>query len=184
MAMAIDRRSSYSRAAITLHWLIALAVIGQFLGIQYAEGLSREDPAMATVYMIHKSTGLTILALTLIRLFIRLRRGFIPLPQHMAGWEIVLARGTHVAFYALLLLMPLSGWIFGISADRGLDWYGIFPVPALPAGGLADAAHQFHELGAWALVILFVLHVLGALKHQFLDRDDVLARMLPAARRR
>ena len=174
----------YSAAAITLHWLIALAVIGQFIGMRYAEGLERTDPMMGTVFMLHKSTGLTILVLTLIRLGIRIPRGFLPLPEHMAGWEVVLARTTHIGFYALLLLMPLTGWIFGISAERGLDWYGLFSVPPLPLKGLAELAHEFHEYGAWVLLALFVLHVSGALKHHFLDRDLVLTRMIPGLRQR
>ncbi|MBV7256510.1 cytochrome b [Pacificimonas sp. WHA3] len=177
-------RSSYSRGAIWLHWIIALVIIGQFLGMQYDETLAETDPARGTIYMLHKSFGLTILFLTLVRLIIRLRQGFLPLPPHMAGWEVMLARVTHFGFYALLLLMPLTGWIFGVSAKRGLDYFGLVPVPVLPLEGLAELAHELHEYGAWAFVILFILHVAGALKHHYLDRDDVATRMIPMLKRR
>ncbi|MGB3723694.1 MAG: cytochrome b [Pacificimonas sp.] len=179
MAIGYAARSYYSRAAIWLHWIIALAIIGQFAGMEYGETLVKGDPITATLYMLHKSTGITILALTLLRLAIRLRRGFLPLPAHMVSWEVILARVTHIGFYVLMLLMPLSGWIFAVSAKRGLDWFGLFPVPPLPLASLADLAHEFHEIGAWALIALFVLHVLGALKHHYLDRDNVAARMIP-----
>ncbi len=179
MTVDYTTHSRYSRMAIALHWIIALAIIGQFIGMEYGESLPKGDPSLGTLYMLHKSTGITILALTILRLAIRLKRGFLPLPIHMAGWEVFLARATHVGFYLMMLLMPLSGWIFSVSAKRGLDWFGLFPVPVLPLEGLKDIAHEFHELGAWALIVLFVLHVLGALKHHFLDRDDIAARMIP-----
>ncbi|MGB7404499.1 MAG: cytochrome b [Pacificimonas sp.] len=177
--------SAYSKAAIILHWLIALLVIGQFVGMQYADTLERTDPSLGTVYMLHKSSGLTILAFTVLRLFIRLREGFPALPMHMAGWEVLLARTTHIVFYALLLIMPLSGWLFAVSAARGLDLFGLVPVPVLPSSEVVrELMHEAHEYGAWAFLVLFVLHVLGALKHHFLDRDMVLTRMLPLVRRR
>lgn len=184
MGTGYVQRSRYSRAAIWLHWIIALAIIGQFVGMEYGETLAKGDPFAGTLYMLHKSTGITILVLTLLRLLIRVRRGFLPLPAHMVSWEVVLARMTHAGFYGLMLLMPLSGWIFAVSAKRGLDWFGLFAIPPLPLDGLKDLAHQFHEIGAWALIALFVLHVLGALKHHYLDRDDVAARMVPFLSRR
>ncbi|EMD84149.1 cytochrome b [Pacificimonas flava] len=179
----MSKRSPYSSAAITLHWLIALLVIGQFIGIQYAHGLPEGDPSTGTVYMIHKSTGITILALTLIRLIIRLTESFPPLPVHMARWEVILARGTHILFYLLLLIVPLAGWAFAVTPERGLDWYGVLPIPALPLSGARDVLHDVHEIAAQGIFYLFFLHVAGALKHHFLDRDDVLTRMIPALRR-
>lgn len=177
-------RSRYSSSSVLLHWVIALLVAIQYLGITYLEGLERGDPFLGPGYMLHKSTGLTILALTLLRILLRLCERFKPLPRHMAGWEKLFARATHIGFYFLLLLMPLSGWIFGVSVERGLYWYGLFSVPVLPLDGLSEAAHEAHEFGAYALLILIALHVAGALKHHFLDRDAVLHRMLPLVRPR
>lgn len=177
-------RSRYSSLSIFLHWLIALLVAGQFIGMSYLEGLERGDPFLGPGYMLHKSTGLTILALTLVRIVARLTEKFPELPEHMAMWERILARSTHIGFYGLLLLMPVSGWAFGVTAERGLDWYGLFGVPELPLAGLREVAHEAHEVGAYAFLVLIAAHVAGALKHHLLDRDTVLHRMLPVVRQR
>ena len=172
-------RSRYSTAAILLHWTIAALIIFQFAYMFFfIENLERGDPAMGSAYELHKSIGITILALTLVRLVMRLTEGFKPLPAHMAPWEVFLARFTHIAFYMLLLIVPLTGWIFAVSPDRGLDLFGLFPVPDLGIG-VRDAAHELHELLVWPFILLIVLHIVGALKHHFIDRDEVLARMLP-----
>ncbi|MEO0500373.1 MAG: cytochrome b [Pseudomonadota bacterium] len=179
MAGTARALGSYSGAAIALHWVIALAIFGQLIGIEYAESLPKGDPALPFLFMMHKSTGLTILGLTLVRVIMRLQRGFLPLPVHMSGWEVALARASHVGFYALLLLMPLTGWIFSVSAERTFDWYGLFAVPPLPLRAFAETAHELHEWGATAFLVLIGLHIAGALKHQFLDRDGLMRRMLP-----
>jgi cytochrome b561 len=184
-----QRRSSYSRMAIALHWTIALLVIGNVAGGLYMSNLfdSQQPELMAEgaeIAGFHKPVGLLILALTLWRLVLRLREDFIPLPGHMKGWEIVLARFTHVGFYVVLLVLPLTGWAFAVTSERPLSFFGLFDVPILP---ITDAArgvlHEVHENAGMLAAALIVLHVLGALKHHFLDRDDVLARMLPLVRR-
>jgi cytochrome b561 len=181
--------SSYSRMAITLHWVIALLVIGNIAGGLYMSSLfDTEQPELmaqgAEIAGLHKPTGILILALTLWRLALRLREDFVPLPGHMKGWEIVLARFTHVGFYVLLLVLPLTGWAFAVTAERPLSVFGLFEMPVLP---ITDAArgltHEVHETAGKLALVLVVLHVLGALKHHFLDRDDVVARMLPFLRR-
>lgn len=184
---ATARRSRYSQVSIALHWLIALLVIGNLIG-----GLTHEywtdsaDPAMkatgAQIMAIHKSIGLTVLVLTLVRIAWRLGHPWLPLPDHMTRFERVLARATHYGFYALLLLLPLSGWAM-VSAGRRagpVSWFGAFSVPKLPTGGLDhELFEQVHGVLGWTAVALVALHVAGALKHQYFDRDEVLARMLP-----
>ncbi|MBZ6378802.1 hypothetical protein B5C34_11005 [Pacificimonas flava] len=172
----------YSVLTITLHWLIALLVLFQFVSINILDGMAEGDPRIGTGYMLHKSVGITILVLTLVRIVTRLAEGFRPLPVHMAAWERVLARATHIGFYVFLVLIPLSGWAFAVTDERSLHLFGLFQIPEL---GLVPRQlwHEVHEQAPALLVILFVLHVLGALKHQFLDRDAILARMLPGAGR-
>ncbi|MEE4351197.1 MAG: cytochrome b [Pacificimonas sp.] len=172
----------YSTLTVSLHWLLALLVLFQYASIQYLQSLERGDPSLGLGYMLHKSVGITILTLTLFRVILRVKEGFEPLPVHMAGWEKLLARGTHFGFYALLLLIPLSGWAFAVTPDRPLAVFGVIPVPDLGIG-MREFWHNMHEWLQWGLLGLFGLHVLGALKHYFIDRDGVPARMIPFLRR-
>ncbi|MFZ4689517.1 MAG: cytochrome b [Polymorphobacter sp.] len=190
--MPITDRSRYSRVAIWLHWLIGLVIIGNLIGgLTLDLFLDSADLAMKalgfTIIGLHKSLGLTVIVLTLVRIGWRLANPPPPLPSHMTRAETLLARGTHLAFYVLMLAMPLSGWAM-VSTGKTLwpiPWFGLFNVPHLPLprslGGLFS---ESHELLGWLTIALIVLHILAGLKHQILDRDDLLARMLPFLRRR
>ena len=186
--------SSYSRTAITLHWVIALLLIGNFVGgLLMGDLLDSTDPAMRrlgfTVIQLHKSFGLTILVLSLLRLGVRLTAGTPPLPDHMTSIERLLSKLTHWGFYAVMILVPLSGWVMVSASPLGFPtvWFGLFEWPHLPiptSKPVAGAASEAHEIMAFLGAGLFVLHVAGALKHHYFDRDDVLARMLPHLKRR
>lgn len=188
-------RSSYSRAAITLHWLIALLLIGNFLGGVFmgdllAPSATPEQKQLGfKIIQFHKSMGLTILALSLLRLATRLVSSPPPLPAHMTSTERLLAKATHWAFYAVMILVPLTGWVMVSASPLGFPtlWFGLFEWPHLPietSKATSDAASEAHEIIAFAGAGLLLLHVAAALKHHYMDRDDVLARMLPMVRRR
>ena len=193
MSRAAGARSAYSRTAIALHWLIALMIVGNFAGgLLMGDLLNSPDPADKqlgfTIVQLHKSMGLTILVLSLARLGVRLAAGAPPLPFHMTSTERLLARLTHWGFYAIMILVPLSGWAMVSASPLGFPtvWFGLFEWPHLPietSRHLSGTASEVHEILAFAGAGLFVLHVAGALKHHFMDRDDVLARMLPFLRR-
>jgi cytochrome b561 len=187
-------RSSYSAIAIALHWLIALLIIGNFAGGLLMDSLLDPSATAAqkklgfTVVQLHKSFGLTVLVLSLLRLALRLVAGAPPLPAHMTPVERLLARVTHWGFYAIMILVPLSGWVMVSASPMGFptQWFGLFEWPHLPvetSKATSGSAGEAHEIMAWIGLGLFVLHVGGALKHQFLDRDDVLSRMLPFLKR-
>ena len=188
-------RSSYSRAAITLHWLIALLLIGNFLGGVFmgdllAPSATPEQKQLGfKIIQFHKSMGLTILVLSLLRLATRLVSSPPPLPAHMTSTERLLAKATHWAFYAVMFLVPLTGWVMVSASPLGFPtlWFGLFEWPHLPietSKATSDAASEAHEIIAFAGAGLLLLHVAAALKHHYMDRDDVLARMLPMVRRR
>ena len=171
----------YSNVSIALHWVIALLVFGQ-IGLVMAHDAT-EGPASANFMMLHKSGGLLILMLTLVRILWRFKEPLKPLPVEMPGWQKLLARVTQIGFYVLLIGMPLGGWAASSAAGREILFFGLFEWPLLPIGGGREAAGRFmdmHSLAAKALYVLLALHILGALKHQFLDKDNVLRRMLPA----
>ena len=181
----------YGTIAMTLHWLIALAVIAMLVIGKIMADLDNDDPNRFTLIQFHKSTGLTILFLTLLRIGWRLTNAVPPLPVAMRTWERWAAHSTHFVFYVLLLTIPLSGWTIASSSSLGIPtvWFGMFEVPNLP--GIQDApdrkdlhkqAQEMHELLGNLMILLFLLHVGAALKHHFWDRDSVLRHMLPFTR--
>jgi len=180
-----EPRNRYSTVSLVLHWLIAVLVVAQILLIQAHE--ATDGPISREFVNLHKSVGLSILVLTLVRLGWRLANPAIPLPASTPRWQKLAARATHVLFYLLLLAMPLVGWAASSAAGREIIWFGLFEWPALPIGGGRDMAPDLmdvHETAATLLIALDVLHILGALKHHFIDRDNVLHRMIPLIPRR
>ena len=170
----------YSSVSILLHWVIAVLVIGQIGTVMAMDAAS--DDMRPLWSMLHKSGGMAILMLTLVRIAWRFREPWKPLPVQMPSWQKVIARISHVGFYAVLLAMPLLGWAASSAAGRGFEFYGLFDWPLLPVGGGRETARglmDIHSLGAKVLYVLLFLHIAGALKHQFLDRDNELRKMLP-----
>lgn len=179
-AAARDYRR-YSRGAIWFHWTIGLLVILNIVLIIGHEALD-----WATVGT-HKAIGITVLILSLGRLGWRLTHRPPPLPP-IPGWQVGLAHTVHWMFYVLLIALPLSGWWMSSAGEtlRPLNWFGLFDIPYLPVtrgpGGLGGAAHDFHVTVGLLTIPLILLHVAGALKHHFRDRNSVLARMAPWVR--
>ena len=177
------RDERYSTVAITLHWLIAFFII-----VNLIVGIGHESiPAMRAWMPGHKAIGVTVLFLTLVRITWRLVYRPPALPAAMPAWEKGTAHATHWALYALLLLLPLTGWMMVSGPDhrRPLTWFGAFDIPYLPGGTSgADLGGSWHGALGWSMVVLIVIHAGAALRHHVLLRDGVLARMLPALARR
>lgn len=172
---------------MTLHWLIALLVIGNLVGGHLVEDFedSADQAQKAigeTIVFLHMSIGVTVLALTAVRAGWRLANPPPALPGYMTKFERLAARVTHIGFYVLLFILPLSGWTMVSTAltPQPVPWFGLFILPPLilPAS-LRGLFHESHELVGWAMVALILLHVGAALKHRIFDRDDLVARMLP-----
>jgi len=179
-------RDTYGTVAVTLHWLIAIAIL---VNIRY--GVTMVDNEDYAAYQTHKSLGITILALSLLRLAWRLANPPPPLPAHMPRWERFAAHASHWAFYALMIGVPLGGWLY-ISASPTSDYvttkvWGLFELPLIPPlpdladrKAIADRLEDAHAvMGFYGFLGLMALHVAAALKHHFWDRDTVLTRMIP-----
>lgn len=182
MENASTTSDRYSRGAVVLHWLIALLIILNIIGAFVAEDLSKADEAIVIGY--HKATGITILVLTLARIVWRLMHKAPPMVETLKAWEAALARVTHAGFYFLMLAVPLSGWAMHSAHSKGksVSLFGLFDVPALPVGSdepTADMFHELHEIFAFVMIGLFLLHVGAALKHHFVDKDGTMRRMVP-----
>ncbi len=169
----------YTKVAIWLHWLIGLAVIVNICLAMLTEGLPKETRSAAMG--LHKALGITILALTVIRILWRLGHRPPSLPAATPAWQRPLSKLVHFLFYMLLILLPLSGWVWMSAADRPIDFFGLFTVPTIvaPNENLADVMQDRHELLGLTMLGLAGIHILAALKHQFFDRTGLIGRMSP-----
>lgn len=171
----------YTTMAIVFHWLIALMIISTFtLGVVMSDmpGIS---PTKLKYYSWHKWAGVTILALAALRLLWRLTHPAPDYPSSMPGWQKTGANVLHGLLYVFMLAVPLSGYFYTLASGYPVVYFGLFELPVLidanpelkpVLGGL----HYWLNMGLLAAV---ALHVAAALKHQFVDRDGVLKRMLP-----
>ncbi|PZO06946.1 MAG: cytochrome b [Lysobacteraceae bacterium] len=166
--------------SITLHWLTALMIVGLVVVGLLMQELAN-SPTKIQVYGLHKSIGLTVLALTVLRLLWRLFAG-VPAPvPGTPRWQLWAANATHGALYLILLAMPLSGWLYNSASGFPLKWFGLFSLPKLSG---YDAQVKAFALGAHetlflVLAAIVTVHALAALKHHYFNRDRTLVRMLP-----
>ena len=170
----------YSGTAIALHWLIAAAVFATFpLGLYLAD-LSLSPRRLALV-SYHQWIGVTVFALMIVRLAWRLTHRPPPPPPATPAWQRRAATLAHWVLYALLLAIPLSGWLHSSAGGMSIAYLDLWMLPDLVGedATLADALKLAHKSLNFALLALVVVHVAAALKHHFVDRDGLLARMWP-----
>ncbi len=174
-----DRWGSVSQS---LHWLVVLLILS--LGVV---GLTMGDlpktPKYFWVYTAHKSLGITVLALMLLRIVWRLYAGTPRPVPGTPGWQQAIAHLTHGLLYLLALAIPISGWLYdSASGLRPFKLFGLVEMPKLvaPDEAIRHTAHFLHEWGFWLLIALVCLHAAAALQHHLFLKDATLARMLPA----
>jgi cytochrome b561 len=177
----------YHYFAIALHWVLGLALV-----MIFAMGLYMADlpfsPQRLKLYNWHKWAGVTILALTVLRLLWRLIKRPPALPAKvqatMPAWQGMAYHATHGLMYALFFAVPLIGWAYSSAAGFPIVAFGVLPLPDfVPVSKeLAELIKPWHEISAFGLAALVLLHVAAALKHHFIDRDGLLQRMLPWVR--
>lgn len=173
------RAERYSLVAITLHWLIA-ALIFTLFGLGWYMGSLPEGPDRSWYIALHKSIGLTVFGLVLLRLAWRLLHPPPPLPSTLSPWERNAARANHYLLYALMFVQPVSGYLSSSFSGYKTRYFGI----PLPHWGWKDEAlnnffNTIHVVDSYLLFTLVTLHVLAALRHLLIRRDRVFQRMLP-----
>lgn len=176
----MKRVLAYTRTAIALHWMTALLVFITFpVGVIMHEMALSPDKLRMLSY--HKWLGVTVFLLAVVRLVWLVTHKPAPLIANMPQWQRVAAQAVHVLLYALLFAIPLSGWLMSSAKGFQTVYLGILPLPDLLAKDktLGDALSALHQVLNISLLVLLVSHVAAALKHQFVDRDGTLARMLP-----
>jgi cytochrome b561 len=174
----------YTLTAIALHWVLGLALLGVF-----AVGLYMADlpfsPSRLKLFNYHKWAGTVLLGLAVVRLLWRLTHRPPELPLSVANampaWQHWAHHGTHYALYALFFAVPLIGWAYTSAAGFPVVLFGMLQLPDfVPASKeLAEAIKPWHQISAFAMAGLVLMHVAAALKHQWIDRDNLIARILP-----
>lgn len=189
----------YTRTAIILHWLIAVGIFAMFAIGWYMTGLPKEAPKASsfdlfdlgiytlqvaepisprTLYFnLHKSIGVTLLALIALRVLWRLTHEPPALLSSLQVWERKLAKAGHHLLYLLMIAVPVSGLIMASYSKYGVKWFGMPLIPGLGNDPMRKVFVEVHEIIGIVLLAVVVLHILGALKHKFLDKDETLRRM-------
>lgn len=178
----------YTSVAITLHWLIALGIIGMILGGWYMTDLPDGAPGQYFLFQMHKSVGITILLLTVARIIWRVMNPPPPLPEGMNALEKTGSHLVHLGFYGLMIAMPITGWLYSsvsVKLDVPTVLYGVLSWPDMPfVDGLKTEAASgvvnfIHSKLAWVAIGLLALHVAGAVKHELSAEEGVVKRMVP-----
>jgi cytochrome b561 len=169
----------YDTVQIALHWLTAALIIAAVCLIWTVHSLPRGDLS-TTLFFLHRSCGITVLALTALRLLWRASHAVPPAPADVPAWQQRAGTITHWLLYALLLVMPVTGFIDGAANGHAVSFFFLFDLPLLPQNKpLADLAGAIHGTLQWAVYGLILLHTGAALRHHFILRDGVLRRILP-----
>ncbi len=177
----------YNGTAKILHWLIALVLVVMLvLGWLMTAGDILDGHGKSVAMQAHISIGMIVLTLGLLRLVWRLLNPPPQLPAFMPRWEKVAAQAVHWILYSLILIMPLVGWMIISTMSHNALFFGLFPIPNLPVlhdlpnkKDIREVLENIHWLLAWVIVAFVGLHAGAAMKHHFIERDDILLRMTP-----
>ena len=167
-----------------VHWIMALLIFSM-IGLGWLMTTWKPDVQTSfTLYQSHKSLGLIVFIFLAARIILRLQYGAPPPPVATPTYERVLASVVHATLYILMAAMPISGWLIGSFSGFPTEPFGLFILPDLfsPDPHRYEIVRRMHELLSFFLVAALLLHVIGALKHHFWDRDNILKRMLPTRR--
>jgi cytochrome b561 len=166
---------------MAFHWLVAAAVLFM-IGLGWTMGdIPRGTPERTFWFNLHKSIGVTVALVVILRLLWRWKNPPPPLPASVPSWQVNASRISHALLYLCLILMPLSGFAASQFTKYGVTYFGLFKIPPLGFENrvIYELLQGVHGVTASLLVLLVLLHVLAALKHLFVDRDGVFQRMLP-----
>ncbi|SMG42512.1 cytochrome b [Paraburkholderia susongensis] len=174
-------RESYTRTAIAFHWLIALLIVCGFALGWVMTDIPGFTPTKLRYFSWHKWIGVTVFALAILRILWRATHAAPPLPRRMPAWQRGGAHLVHLLLYVLMIAIPISGYLYSSAANVPVVYLGLIPLPRLiaPDPQLKEVLKNLHIALNYTLLALVALHVVAALKHQWLDRDGLLSRMLP-----
>ncbi|MEQ1883052.1 MAG: cytochrome b [Burkholderiales bacterium] len=171
----------YTRPAIAFHWIVSIAVLTLIgLGL-YMVDIPRGTPERAFFYNLHKSIGVTVAIVILVRLWWRTKNPPPPLPASMPAWQVTASKISHALLYVCLVVMPISGFSASQFTKYGVTYFGLFKIPPMGTEDkeIYEMLQGIHEIASEVLIVLLVIHIAAALKHLIIDKDGVFQRMLP-----
>ena len=195
----MNNNTKYTNVAIVLHWLIGIAILFMFVLGWFMTELPKETPKTTSFdifnlglitwgveeeqsqrsfyFNLHKSVGLSLLMLIVLRMYWRFTHRPPAFLNSMKLWEKRLAKATHHSLYLLMFLIPVSGIIMSAGSKYGIKWFGIKVIPGFDDKAIRELFFQFHEIFGLLLLFLLIFHILGAIKHSIIDKDGTLRRM-------
>ena len=195
----MNNNIKYTNVAIALHWLIGIAILFMFVLGWFMTELPKETPKTTSFdifnlglitwgveeeqsqrsfyFNLHKSVGLSLLMLIVLRMYWRFTHRPPTFLNSMKLWEKRLAKATHHSLYLLMFLIPLSGIIMSAGSKYGIKWFGIKVIPGFDDKAIRELFYEFHEIFGLLLLLILILHILGAVKHSIVDKDGTLRRM-------
>lgn len=178
--------TTYNMPTILMHWLVALLIAATFPIAWIMVDMQDDSPEQLALFALHMSIGVSILVLAILRLLNRLLSGVPAAPANTSAIVNKLSSVIHFGLYALMFIVPLTGWVMSSAGGHPVVFFGIWTLPDIVVqdDGLRETMEELHETVANVLLGLIALHTAAALKHHFMQRDDVLARMLPFLRKR
>ncbi|MEL7240419.1 MAG: cytochrome b, partial [Planctomycetota bacterium] len=183
-ASSVTLKARYGGVARFFHWSIAGLIVLQYVLAKLGEVAEDDGERLRALALLanHKSVGMTVLALAVLRVSWRFVKTPPRLPESMPNWQQTASHVSHWSLYALIFAMPISGWLLSSAAAYSVSWFGVFTWPDLiePSKAWRSAMHSTHDILGKLLFAVAVLHIVAACKHHFLDRDDVLRRMSSA----
>ncbi|MEL7297998.1 MAG: cytochrome b/b6 domain-containing protein [Pseudomonadota bacterium] len=183
--MSEQPKQQYGGVARFFHWAVAAAIVLQFILAKLYEFAADGGERIRQIALIanHKSVGMTVLMVALLRLAWRFRQGVPKLPSSMPGWQIRASHLSHWLLYGSLFLLPITGWLMSSASAYSVSWFGVFTWPDLitPDASLKETLKMLHDLFAKILFVVAIVHIAAAIKHHWVDRDQVLTRMTGTA---
>ena len=195
----MNNNTKYTNVAIVLHWLIGIAILFMFVLGWFMTELPKETPKTTSFdifnlglitwgveeeqsqrsfyFNLHKSVGLSLLMLIVLRMYWRFTHRPPAFLNSMKLWEKRLAKATHHSLYLLMFLIPLSGIIMSAGSKYGIKWFGIKVIPGFDDKAIRELFYEFHEIFGLLLLLILILHILGAVKHFIVDKAGTLRRM-------
>ena len=195
----MNNNTKYTNVAIVLHWLIGIAILFMFVLGWFMTELPKETPKTTSFdifnlglitwgveeeqsqrsfyFNLHKSVGLSLLMLIVLRMYWRFTHRPPAFLNSMKLWEKRLAKATHHSLYLLMILIPLAGIIMSAASKYGVKWFGIKVIPGFDDKAIRELFYEFHEIFGLLLLFILILHILGAVKHSIVDKDGTLRRM-------
>ena len=178
--MLTNTNQKWGWVSIFLHWITAILILGlAVIGLYMTE--LPTSPSKIQIYALHKSFGITVLVLTILRLLWRFFNSTPQDAQNIPRYQTISAKIVHIFLYALLFMMPLSGWLYNSASGYPLRWFNVISLPKLFTGfnpEIKQFAHAAHETLFYVLACLLLIHAGAALWHHYVLRDSILKRML------